>query len=84
MGHSLPQLPVNAATLFLAHLVEALEKVVHLAQDRGLKRALGRKSGGFQGAGHAQNRVQVQYRRQTKLGRRDPKCLNIPTYDLPV
>ena len=84
MGHALPQLALDAAAFFLAHLVEVVEQLFHLGQDRRFKRAIGRKRGRVQSAGHAQDRVQVGLGRQAELRRRRAKCLNVAAYDLAV
>ncbi len=84
VGHALPQLPLDAASFFLAHLVEVIEQLFHLGQNRRLKCAIGRKGGRVQSAGHAQNRIQIGLGRQAELGRGGAKCLNVAAYDLPV
>ena len=45
VGHALPQLAVDAAPFFFAHLVEVVEQFLHLGQDGRFQRAIGRKRG---------------------------------------
>ncbi len=61
-----------------------IEKLFHLGQDGRLERAIGRKSRRIQGAGQAQNCVQIRLGRQPELRRRRPKCLNVAASNLAV
>ena len=83
-SHALTQLPLDAAPFLFTHLIETVQKLSHLCQDRGFERTIGGKGSSFQRARHAKNCIQIEYRCQTELGRRGSECLDVASHYLPI
>ena len=72
--HAFAQFASDTPTFFLAHLIEAVESLIDLIHHRGLNLALGTVMGRVEGAGDAQDGVEIGFSSQGKLGRGCSEC----------
>src|ERR1051326_3909080 len=84
MTHALAKFAGNAAAFLLAHLIEALENLADLRQNRGLNFCLDVFVGRIESAGDAEDGVQVGLGGEGEFGGSGAKCGNVPADQLAV
>src|SRR5579859_98690 len=77
MSHALAKFAGNAAAFLLAHLIEALENLADLRQNRGLNFCLDVFVGGIESAWDAEDCVEVGLDGEGEFGGGGAKCGNV-------